>query len=140
LRELRDGVTPALRDVLELPVPIELIAKEVAEDDDLRRYALDHGRKHEFVDLEQAKLGTPTLEERRGDTRGKVRTGVIPREPVSLGEDFGRNRARRRLAVGRRDHDAAERQPVGERAKSAGIELPEELAGQGRAAPATREA
>ena len=40
--ERRDRGTPTLRDVLELAVAVELVAKEIAERDDPRSYSLDH--------------------------------------------------------------------------------------------------
>ena len=48
---------PTLRDVLELAVAIELVAKEVAETDRLRPDARENFREGRLVDLEEAEVG-----------------------------------------------------------------------------------
>ena len=97
----------------------------------------------ELVDLEQAQIGIGRGEEGGGDAGGEVGAGVVPGEPVAAAEDAREHRARRRLAVRRGDDRDAGRQLGRERVEGAGIDLPEELPGQRRAATApdgTREA
>mgnify|MGYP007123201513 CR=1 FL=1 len=66
-RERSDSVAPALGDVLELAVAVELIAKQVAERHDPRPRAPQHLRQCELIDLEQPELGVPRLQQRRRD-------------------------------------------------------------------------
>ena len=102
--ELRDGRPPALGDVLELAIAIELVAEEVREADDARPCASHDLWERELVDLEQAELRVARGEQGRRDPRGQVRAGSIPREPAHGGEDRARHRHGRRLAV-RRGHE-----------------------------------
>ena len=53
--ERGDRRAPALGDVLELAVAVELVAKEVAERHDPRADAPHHLGQRELVDLEQAR-------------------------------------------------------------------------------------
>src|SRR5919197_1571136 len=55
-RERRRRRPPALRYELELAVPVELVAKEVAEHDAARARALDRLGERALVDLEQAQV------------------------------------------------------------------------------------
>ena len=142
-RERRHGGPPPFRDVLELAVAVELVAKEVAERDDPRTHPLDHLRQGELVDLEQAEIGVGRREEGGGDARGEIGSGVVPGKPVPAAEDASEHGARRRLAVRRGDNGDPGGQLRRERVQSAGIDLPEELPGQRRAPAApdgTREA
>ena len=131
-----DRRAPALGDVLELAVAVELVAEEVAERDDARAHAHDHLGQGELVHLEQAELGVVGREQGGGDARGEVGTGVVPGQPVRGAEDAGEHRARRRLPVRRRDDGDAGRQPGRECVDRTRIDLPEQLAGQRRAAAA----
>ena len=136
-RKLRDRVAPSLGDVLELAVPVELVPEQVSEADGTRARAAHHLRKGELVDLEQSELRTVRREERRRDARGEVGARVVPREPVRRPEDRARDGGRRGLAIrGGDEHDAL-REPAREELESSGIELPDELPGQRRPAPAT---
>ena len=134
--EARDRGAPALGDVLELAVAVELVAKEVAERDDARLHAPHHLRQRELVDLEQAEVGVGSGEQGGGDARGEVGAGVVPGEPVAAAEDPRQHRARRRLAVRRRDDGDAGGQACRERVEGARIDLPEQLPGQRRATAA----
>ena len=67
---------PALGDQLQLPVAVELVAKEIAETHDARP---DGGGQfgQRRVDLEQAQLGIACVDEGRRDARGEVRAGGV---------------------------------------------------------------
>ncbi len=135
--EVCDGIAPALRDVLELPVPVELIPEQVPQADDLRsRPAHDLGQG-ELVHLEQAEVGAVRGEQRRGDAGGQVRAGGVPRKSPRRGEDRAGHRGRGRLAVRRRDERDALRKSRRESVERAGIELPHQLSGQRRASTAS---
>src|SRR5204863_5182978 len=56
-RELPDGGAPAGRDVLQLPVTVELVAEEVPETDRARPNPRGHLRQGRLVHLEQPQLG-----------------------------------------------------------------------------------
>ena len=77
-----NGVAPALGDVLELAVAVELVAEEVAEAHDARARAPHHLGQHELVDLEQSELRVVLGQEGRGDAGGEVRPRVVPGEPA----------------------------------------------------------
>ncbi len=106
--ERRDRGSPSLRDVLELPVAVELVAKQVPEADDTRLRAPHDLRERELVDLQQPQLGVAHGKHRRGDARREVRAGVVPGETAGGGENRRCHRSRRRLTVGCRD----ERDPL----------------------------
>src|SRR5829696_9240762 len=59
---------PALRDVLQLAVAVELVTKEVPEQDRARPDAANDLRQRSLVDLEQAQLRVSASEKGRGDT------------------------------------------------------------------------
>ncbi len=132
VREVRDGSAPALGDDLELAVAIELVAKEVAERNDPGPHACQRLGECSLVDLEEAELRMAARDEGRCDPRQEVRSRAVPGELVALPEDLGGHRRRRGLAVGRRHHGDAVREPAGERVDGVGVELPEDLAGNGR--------
>ena len=136
--EGRHGVPPALGDVLELAVAVELVSEEVAEAYGAGPHAAHHLREHELVDLEQPEIGTVRCEERRGDARCQVRARVVPRQSPRRGEDRARHRRRRRLAVRRRDERHALGEPRRETVERAGIELPDELSRKSRAPASAR--
>jgi hypothetical protein len=122
--------------VLELPVPVELVAKQVAERDDPRADASHHLGQGELVHLEQPQICISGGEQGGGDTGGEVGAGVVPGEPVAGSEDAREHGARRRLPVRGRDEGDAGRQAGRQRVDGAGIDLPEQLSGQRRAAAA----
>ena len=134
--ERSDRCPPSLCDVLELPVAVELVAKQVPEAHDTRPRAPHDLRERELVDLEQPQLGVAYGKHRRGDARREVRTGVVPGETARGGENRRGHRGRRRLPVGRRDERDPLRQPARERVECPGIELPHELPGKRRPAAA----
>ena len=82
-RQSANRDAPALRDVLELAVAVELISEQIAEADGTRSYASDHLRKCGLVDLEQAELRAARLEERRRHPGKQVRAGAVVRETDS---------------------------------------------------------
>ena len=139
-RQLRRRSTPALGDVLELAVAVELVAEEVAEQHRARADAADDLRQRALVDLEQPELGVALGEQGRGDPGDEIRARAVPGELAAGLEDLRRHRRRRRLPVRRRDDGRAVRQPRRERVDRARIELPEQLARQRRAAAGAREA
>jgi hypothetical protein len=137
--EVDGGGPPAVGDVLQLPVAVELVAEEVAEADGARPHPPRHLRQGGLVDLEEPELGAARLEERRRDARHEIRARVVVGEARAWPQDLGRHRRRRRLPVRRRHERRALRQSRGEPVDRARIDLPQELAGQRRAAAAARE-
>ena len=96
-----DRSTPALGDRLELPVAVELVAKEVPERHHAGRDAPHQLRQRRLVDLEQSKVRFGCGEEGGGDPRCEVRARVVPGERVTSAEDACGHGGRRRLAVRR---------------------------------------
>jgi len=117
-----------------------LVAKEVSERHDARAQPCHGLRQRALVDLEQ-----PEIRPARGDESGRdpgeqVRARTVPGEAVVPAEDLRRHGRGRRLAV-RRGHDRdSVRQPRGELVDRTGIDLPQRLAGNRRAASTTRDA
>ena len=138
--ECSDGAAPALGDQLELAVAVELVAEEIAEAHDPRADARCDLRQRPLVDLEQPQLRAARRKQRRRDPRDQVGTGPVVREPKSGPQGLGGHRRGRRLAVRRGDESGALRQPGGQAVDRAGVELPEQLAGDGRPAAAARQA
>ncbi len=138
--ERRDGGAPALRDVLELPVAVELIAEEVPERDDPRPHPPHHLRERELVDLEKRRARHP---EPRGGWRRPPRRDSRP--SCSTPGDTADRGSRASIALVVVFPFVAETSaaPEGSRAASASIaarvDLPEQLPGQGRAAAAPGE-
>ena len=133
-RELRNRGPPALGDVLELAVAVELVTEEVAEAHDARSAAPHHLGQRELIDLEQPQIGVTRPEQCRRDPRGEVGAGVVPGKAVGGREDRARHRRRRRLPVRRRDKRHTQGKPGRERVERTRVELPDQLAGQRRAA------
>ena len=134
--ELFDCCTPALRDVLELAVAVELVAEQVSQFDDAGPGTAKDLRQRKLVDLEEPELRVARGEQRGRDARSEVRARVVPCQAPCGGEDRRGHGRRRRLPVRRGDERDAEREPPGERVERAGVELPHELAGQRRPAAA----
>src|SRR5262249_56765694 len=65
--ERANGAAPALGDVLELAVAVELVAEEVPETDGTGAQAVGDLGERRLVDLEQPELCVTHLEERRRD-------------------------------------------------------------------------
>jgi hypothetical protein len=124
--------------VLELAVAIELVAKEIAETDRLRFDSGENFGQGGFVHLEQAELSRSGIEQRRGDPGDEVRAGAVVRQPEPFAEDGRRHRRGGGLAVRRRDDSRTEREPCSETVDGVRIELPEQLAGDGRTAAGPR--
>jgi len=137
---LGDRSAPARRDDLELAVAVELVAEEIAEEQRLRPNAARHLGERALVDLEETELGPARSEERGGDSGDEVRPGVVVCDTHPRTQDLGDHRGRRRLPVGRRDEHRPLCQASCEQVDRAGIELPEQLSGQRRAAAAAGEA
>ncbi len=133
-----DGRAPALGHELELAVAVELVAKEIPEQERPRADAACDLRQRALVHLEQAELGVPGAEQGGGDARDQVGAGSVPGEP-SRTQDLRHHRRRRRLAVRRRHERDAGGKPGREGVDRGGIELPEELPRQRRAAARTCE-
>ena len=105
-----DRLPPALGDELELAVPIELVAEEVAQADRAGSKSHRNLRQGALVDLEQAELGAPRRREQgRGDTRDEVRARAVVHEPGAGPEDRRAQRGGGRLPVRGRDERRAER-------------------------------
>ena len=136
-REARHGRPPALGDELQLAVPIELVAKEIAESDDSRLRALERLRERSFVDFEQTELRAAAGDEGGCDPREQVRAGTVPRERTPLPEDLGGHGGRGGLPVGRRDDDDTVGKAGRECIDGTRIHLPEDLPRQRRAAAAS---
>ena len=117
-RQLRDRRPPALGDVLELAVAVELVAEQVPEADDPGPCAPHHLGERELVDLEQTELRVSRGEQRGRDPGRQVRAGAIPGKSAHGGEDRARHRGRRRLAV-RRGHERDARRETLRRARRA---------------------
>ncbi len=139
LRQPGDGAAPALRDELELPVAVELVAEEVCEQDRPGPDPAHHLGERALVDLEQAQLRVSRGEEGRGDAGDEVRARAVVREPEARAQDLGRHRRGGRLPVRRRHDRGAGGQPGGEAVDRSGVELREQLAGHGRAAAGARQ-
>ena len=129
-------LAPAGSDQLELPVAVELVPEQVAEEERTRPDAAHHLGKRRLVDLEEAELRAVGVEEGGGDPGDEVGTRAVVGDPSAQLQDLGRHRGGRRLAVRRRDERRAVFEPRGEPVDRARIELPEELSGQRRAATA----
>src|SRR5262249_38063879 len=138
--ERANGAAPALGDVLELAVTVELVAEEVPEADRTRVQALGNLGKRRLVDFEQSELGVAHFEERGRDARDEIRARPVVRQTKTLPGDPGRQRRRGRLPVGRGAARRPEGGPRGEPIHRTGIELPEQLSGDGGAAAGPGEA
>jgi hypothetical protein len=95
---------PALGDVFQLAVAVELVAEEVPEADRTRTNTPRDLREGALVDLQQAQLRVVSGQQRRRDARDEVRAGVVVGEADARAEDRRRHRRGRRLAV-RRGHE-----------------------------------
>ena len=138
--ERRDRLAPALGDELELAVAVELVAEEVAEADRPRPRRAARPRA---APPRRPRTARARRRARRASVEATPETRFAP-DALCASRTRGarisrRHRGGRRLAVRRRDERRALRQPRGEPVDRAGIELPEQLAGQRRAAAAPRE-
>jgi hypothetical protein len=113
---LRDEACPAFADRLELAVAVQLIAKQVAQDDHTGAQLGRDAGEPELVDFEQPELARQGAtvsvrgEQGRGDTARHVCAGeVVNRRDPGLSEDRAGERGGGRLAVGRGNHNAATR-------------------------------
>ncbi len=138
--ERGDGVPPPRGDDLELAVTVELVAEEVREQQRPRLQAPGELGKRSLVDLEEPEVGVPHAEEGGGDPRHEVGPGVVVDDAQSRAEYLRRHRGCRRLAVRRRDEGGALRQAPGELIDRGRVELPQQLARDGRPAAAPGEA
>src|SRR4051794_40041138 len=80
---------PTLRDVLELPVTVELIAEQVPEADRARPDAPRDLRQRRLVYLEQPQLRVLRREKRRRDPRAEVRPRSVVSNPDPRRQDVG---------------------------------------------------
>ena len=134
-----DGGTPALRDVLELAVAVELVAEKVPETDGLRPDAAGDVRKRALVDLEEPEVGAVGGEKGRRHSRDEIGSRAVVRELHAVSDDLRDHRGGRRLPVGRRDDGRSEREAAGELADGAGVHRGEDLPGNRRAAASAGE-
>ena len=126
---------PIVGEGLDLPVAVELVAEEVAEDDQRGVELGRHLRQPGLVDLEEA-LAAALLEQRGRDAPGHVRPGpVVHRLAAHGGEDRGDHPGSRRLAVRGADHGRRV-EPGAEAGDRVGGEAQEHAPGQRRAAAA----
>ena len=139
-RQLRHRVPPALDEQLQLPVPVELVAEEIAEADRPRAHPPHHLRQGRLVHLEQPQLGAVGGEKRRRHPGDEVRAGAVVREPVPRPQDLRRHRRGGRLPVRRREDGRTLREPRGETVDRARIELGQELSRHRRPAARAGEA
>ena len=130
------SLAPARSDVLELAVAVELVAEEVPEADDTGRKPCNDLGQRRLVDLEEPELRAVGREQRRSDPGDEVRARTVVGKPESRREDRLRHRRGRRLAIRGGDQRRTERKPLPEPVDRTGIELPEQLSGQGGAAAA----
>ena len=108
--ELAHHLRPAVGQQLELSVAVELIAKEIGEQEQTWMQVAGHRGQPGLVDLEQTQLAglAAGVEQRRGHSPGHVRArAVVHQRPPGLleaGGDHGRGGG---LAVGGRDEQRA---------------------------------
>ena len=131
--ELGNRCPPALGEVLELSVAVELVSKEVSEADRPRPDAARDLRQSGLVDLEESELRVPGGEESGGDPGDEIRTRCVVSEAQAGGEDLGSHRRARRLPVRRRDQRRAKRKALRKPVERIGIERRQQLARHGRA-------
>ena len=129
---------PTLGDQLELAVTVQLVTEEIREADDAWSNARGDLGQRALVDLEQAELRITRGEERRRYAGHEIGSRAVVCESETRPQDLRGHRRCRRLTVGGRDQGGAERKPCRETVDRLGIELPEELAGNRRAASAPR--
>ena len=102
-RKLRDRLTPARGQQLELAVAVELVAEQVPEADGARLQPPRHLGQRTLVDLEQPQLGVAGREKGGRDPGDEVRARAVVRQPHGRREDPRGHRRGRRLAVRGRD-------------------------------------
>jgi hypothetical protein len=137
--EVRNGPAPALGDELELAVPVELVAEEVAQAERTRADSTGDVGKRGLVDLEQAQVRFPGREQRGSDSRNQVRTRAVVSEPHATLDDLGDHRGRCRLAVGRRHEGRSLGEPRRQALDRLGSEERQHLSGNGRSTARSRE-
>ena len=137
--EVGDSRAPALGDVLELAVAVELVAEKVPETDGLRPDAAGDVRKRALVDLEEPEVGPVGGEERRRHSRDEIRSRAVVRELHAVSDDLRDHRGGRRLPVRRRDEGRSQREAAGELADGAGVHRGEDLSGNRRTAASAGE-
>ena len=138
--ELGDRPTPAVRDELQLPVAVELVAKEVPQADGLGANALRDLREGALVHLEQAEVRRRVSQESRCHAGDQIGARPVVGEPDAPSQDLGDDRGGRRLSVRGRDESGPKREAAGQRREGAGIHRRENLPGERRAPAATGQA
>ena len=106
---------PQTGDCIDFAVPVELIAKEVCENDDSRLYRRHRGWHRRFVGFEQAGCRSSVVDGAGDARRGGQRAGHAAHEIAALAvmdvrnirriEGGGEDTAGCRLTVRARDHD-----------------------------------
>ena len=131
--QLTHRLAPAPGQQLQLAVAVELVAKEVPEQDGPGPKPPGHFRQRRLVHLEEAQLRVARGEQGRSDSGDQVGARAVVGQANRWREDACRHRSGRRLPVRRRD----ERRPPGKASREAvdgaRIELPEQLSRHCRA-------
>ena len=104
-----DDLTPSFDDLVELAIAIKLVAEEVGQQNRARGELPDERREPEFINLKKSEVAALVVE-RRSYAASHIRASAVVNQRCTIGaHDFSDDRARRCLAVRRRDHDAAAR-------------------------------
>ena len=141
LGQLPHRRAPALGDLLELAVAVELVAEEVAEADRARAAA---GARRPATRPRRPRTGRARRRAASSRVEATPETRLAPEllcASRSRGrEDLRDHRGGRRLAVRRRDDRRPQRQPAGESRDRTRIDRRQQLPGQCRAAAPARQA
>ncbi len=133
---LGDRLPPLVGQRLGLPVAVELVAEEVAEDDQGRVELGGDLWQPRLVDLEQA-LVPPLVEQRGGDPPGHVRAGpVVDRAAPGGGEQRRQHPGGGRLAVGGADQGRAAAKALAKPGDRRRVHAQQQASGQRGAAAA----
>ncbi len=138
--EVADQPAPALGDELELPVAVELVAKEVPETEGAGPETPGDVGKRRLINLEQAQIGAVRREQGGRDAGQEVRSRAVVGQSQLRRQDLRDHRGSRRLPVRRRHDRRPLRQLRRESPDRARIENVQQLAGEGRATAGAGEA
>ena len=128
-RKLAHCRAPALRDQLQLAVPVELVTEQVPQANRAWPDTLGDLGEGTFVHLEEAQLRAALREERGGDPGDEIGSRAVVCKAGAGSEDLRGHRRGRRLAVGGRDQRRPEREPGREPVDCARVEQREQLPG-----------
>ena len=133
-RQLLRHLPPALGEVLELAVAIELVAEQVPEADGPRPGSPRDLRQRRLVHLEQAQLSAFRGQERGRHAGDEVRARPVTGQANLRCQDLRDHRRSRRLAVRGRNEHGTERQPACQAVERIRIEGRNQLSGHRRPA------